>query len=68
LANTKWTNERTTYAEWEEEGEPTHHLGTDQVHSLWMYAQPNVAVQVRLEISGKSVAGTGMGDAKREMR
>jgi hypothetical protein len=37
------------------------------MHSLGMYAQPNVAVQVRLKVAGKSVAGTGVRNAERKM-
>lgn len=56
-----------TYPEGEEEREPTHHLWADKMHSLRMYTEPDVSVQVRLKIPCQTMTRSRMRYAERQM-
>jgi hypothetical protein len=50
---------RQTYFEWEEQGEPAHHIGTNHVHSLRVDAQADISIQMRFKVTRKTMQCTG---------
>ena len=50
----------TTYLEREEQREPTQHVFRDLGHTVWVYAEANVAIQHSLKIASEAVQDTSV--------